>query len=136
MPAALEMDSVMKTTLSPPSSPPKQPERRAEPLPSTQLRAGRSWTPLIPRLGLILILGAAMVLGMSQFATPGVVPATAPATQFSADRASQGVAAIARAPHPMGTAAHATVERYLVNRLKALGLRPQVSSITASMPFS
>lgn len=127
----------MNTTLSPPSSLPKQSERREV---SRRLTHPPSrdpiWKAVLPRLGLILMLGAAIVLGMSQFATRGAVPATAPATQFSADRASQEVAAIARAPHPMGTAAHAAVERYLVNQLKVLGLRPQIASMTATMPFS
>ena len=36
----------------------------------------------------------------------------------------------------MGTAAHATVVGYLVNQLKVLGLRPQVASMTATVPYS
>jgi hypothetical protein len=72
------------------------------------------------------------ILGMSQLTVPGITPASAPATQFSAERAFQELKVIAHEPHPMGSPAHAAVERYLVNQLAALGLHPQIWTTTAS----
>src|SRR5947209_3263039 len=116
------------TTLAPPKRPVEAPRH-----PSPPRRRASRWKHLLPRLALVLVLGAAIVAGMAQFATPAVTPATAPATQFSADRAVQQVARIALTPHPMGSAAHASTLQYLVNRLTALGLRPQISTITATL---
>ena len=55
-----------------------------------------------------------------------VVPASAPATEFSAERAIGEVREIARAPHPVGSAEHARVRDYLLARLGALGLEPSI----------
>ncbi|MCC7266752.1 MAG: M20/M25/M40 family metallo-hydrolase, partial [Caulobacteraceae bacterium] len=54
------------------------------------------------------------------------LPATAPPTVFSAERAMADVAVIAREPHPVGSAANARVRDYLVARLRGLGLAPEV----------
>jgi len=55
-----------------------------------------------------------------------VVPASAPATEFSAERAIAEVREIAQAPHPVGSAEHARVRDYLLARLGALGLEPSI----------
>lgn len=57
---------------------------------------------------------------------PKPVAATAPASEFSAERAMTHVYAIARAPHPIGSTANDTVRAYLITQLSALGLNPQV----------
>ncbi|HVX40693.1 MAG TPA: M20/M25/M40 family metallo-hydrolase [Gemmatimonadaceae bacterium] len=62
---------------------------------------------------------------------PAPVPATAPDTVFSAERAMRHVEAIAVRPHPMGTAEHDRVRDYIVGRLTALGLAPQIQTTTA-----
>lgn len=62
---------------------------------------------------------------------PAPVPATAPDTVFSAERALHHVAEIAQRPHPMGTADHDRVRDYIVAQLNALGLRPQIQTTTA-----
>jgi peptidase M28-like protein len=127
----------MSTTLS---SPPSTAEQRAlRVAPPRVLPTGdraRWWNTLLPRLLLLVVLGASLVLGMAQLSTPRAVPATALATQFSADRAFPIVASVAKAPHPMGTTAHRSVETYLLGRLTALGLKPQISSMTATARFS
>src|SRR5215470_1690963 len=56
---------------------------------------------------------------------PAPLPATAPATEFSAERAMSDVRAIAPMPHPMGSATDAKVRAYLLARLSGLGLDPQ-----------
>ncbi len=62
---------------------------------------------------------------------PGVVPASAPATEFSAERAMAHVRGIAGRPHPIGSAEHRVVAEYVVSQLRALGLEPEVQEATA-----
>jgi Peptidase family M28 len=62
---------------------------------------------------------------------PAPVPASAPATEFSAERAMAHVREIAQRPHPIGSADHARVREYVLARLRALGLEPQVQAATA-----
>ena len=81
---------------------------------------------LLPRLAgivwILLVAGAGVWLS----APGGVVPESAPAAQFSAERAMRHVREIARAPHPVGSAEHARVRDYLLAQLSALGLEPTV----------
>jgi hypothetical protein len=80
------------------------------------------------------ILGAVLSIRLSQ--PPAPVPASAPATAFSAERAFRHVEIIARAPHPTGSAANRAVRDYLVAELRALGLEPEVQDAVASSPKS
>ena len=66
---------------------------------------------------------------------PPVVPATAPATDFSAARAMVYLRAFARVPHPMGTAAHDAAGNYIVRQLSALGVQPEVQAATVVSPL-
>jgi hypothetical protein len=60
-----------------------------------------------------------------------LVPASAPATEFSAERAMQQVREIARTPHPAGSVEHGRVRDYLVAQLEVLGLKPSVQKTTS-----
>lgn len=60
---------------------------------------------------------------------PAAGAAVSPET-FSAGRAVRHLSVIAEKPHPMGTAAHRTVQDYLVQQLSAAGLEPQVQTAT------
>lgn len=80
-------------------------------------------------LWLIGTLLAAFVLTVVTSQTPRPVPASAPATQFSAERAMADVRQIARAPHPMGSAEHARVQAYLLDRMAALGLQTSTQAV-------
>lgn len=62
---------------------------------------------------------------------PDAVPATAPDSTFSAERAMIHVRQIAERPHPMGSTDHDRVRDYVVSQLVALGLEPQVQQTTA-----
>lgn len=102
----------------------------------TDLSTVKHEHPMIERLGarLGIILGlialcAASVVRVSR--TPRVVPATAPDTVFSAERAMRHVEAIAMRPHAMGMPDHDRVRDYVVGQLVALGLKPQIQAATA-----
>jgi acetylornithine deacetylase/succinyl-diaminopimelate desuccinylase-like protein len=61
---------------------------------------------------------------------PVALPASAPPTAFSAERAMKHVLAIAKEPHPVGSTEHDRVRDYLVAQLGILGLEPQVQNTT------
>lgn len=81
-------------------------------------------------MGRLLALAAALLGGaLIAWATqqpPRVAAADAPAIEFSAARAMADVEAIGRVPHPTGSAAQLKARDYLLQRLRALGLAPQV----------
>jgi len=68
---------------------------------------------------LLLSLITAGVMGLQ--APPAPVPASAPADQFSAERAMRHVREIARAPHPLGTPEHDRVRDHLAASFRQLG---------------
>ena len=75
----------------------------------------------------LCVLGGATLLTMVLISPPAPLPADAPAADFSAARAMQDLALIAREPHPMGVfPAHAEVRDYLLSEIHALDLEPQV----------
>jgi len=76
-------------------------------------------------LTFIFILSLA-IIAVSYLVPPAVVPASAPATDFSADRAIEHLKVIAREPHPTGSIANARARDYLVEQLKHEGLEPQI----------
>jgi len=83
------------------------------------------------------LLRAALLLAICAAAfayanhVPSVVPASAPDTEFSAERAMAHVRVIADRPHPIGTAEHRGVAEYLLAQLRGLGYEPQVQEATA-----
>ena len=81
-------------------------------------------------MGRLLALAAALIMAFavawSDERTPRPLPADAPATAFSAERAMADVRAIAVAPHPMGSAANLAVRDHLIARMTALGLKPEL----------
>ena len=86
------------------------------------------------------LLGIVVALALAAFAAVSLLtleplaprPASAPASEFSAERAFSHVERIAQRPHPVGSAANAEVRDYLVDRLAALGLRPTVQEATSA----
>lgn len=79
---------------------------------------------------LLAIVGLAL-LSIFLLMPPSPAPATAPATDFSAERAMQHVRQIAKGPHAMGTSEHARVRTYLLEQMQELGLNPQVQEAMA-----
>jgi peptidase M28-like protein len=66
------------------------------------------------------------IVSLSNLVPPAMVPASAPVTEFSAERAMEHLKVIAREPHPTGSVANTRVRDYLVEQLKSLGLNPEV----------
>lgn len=82
--------------------------------------------------GTLLVLLALSWWSIWLVRPPDVVPASAPDTEFSAERAMQHIRRFARQPHAMGTAEHARVRTYLVNQLRELGLSPTIQDTTVA----
>src|SRR5512140_2484041 len=86
---------------------------------------------MLARLGTAIGLVALCAISVLRVAhTPSPIPATAPDTVFSAERALRHVEQIAARPHPMGTADHDRVRDYIAAQLTALGVKPQVQVTT------
>ena len=77
----------------------------------------------------IFICGVAW-WSIRQVSPPAVVPANAPATDFSAARALVWLSTFARIPHPVGTAAHDQVRDYIVEQIAKLGIHAEVQIAT------
>ncbi len=84
-------------------------------------------TRVATAVGLVVIAGISIVRTARP---PRPVPATAPDTVFSAERAMRHVEAIALEPHAMGMPAHDRVRDYIVGQLTAYGLHPQIQQTT------
>ncbi|OIN57360.1 M20/M25/M40 family metallo-hydrolase [Arsenicibacter rosenii] len=87
--------------------------------------------PILAAITLFLLL-ALSCLSIWLVRPPDVVPASAPDTGFSAERAMQHIRRFARQPHAMGTPEHARVRTYLIGQLQTLGLSPMVQDTTVS----
>jgi acetylornithine deacetylase/succinyl-diaminopimelate desuccinylase-like protein len=79
--------------------------------------------------GLALVLLCTALIALSN-RPPRPVPATAPASEFLAERAMEHVRAIAQRPRPSGSAEHARVRQYLIDTLGTLGLETQTQETT------
>lgn len=87
---------------------------------------------MLSRIGTALGLALLCAVSIIRVARPpGVVPAGAPDTVFSAQRALHHVEQIAQRPHPMGSADHDRVRDYIVSELATLGIRAQIQRTTA-----
>lgn len=71
-------------------------------------------------------MGAALLLAALALRVPGARDADIPADQFSAGRAMADIRIVAARPHPIGSADQPRVRDYLVSRMTALGLSPQL----------
>ena len=88
--------------------------------------------PSVPSIVALIVLAGFTLAGLTLGGPPEAVPATAPATEFSAERAMAHVSQIAQRPHPVGSADHARVRDYLVKTLEAMGLEVGRQKTTAT----
>ncbi|NES12514.1 MULTISPECIES: M28 family peptidase [Micromonospora] len=79
-------------------------------------------------LAALLAVGAGVLVDL---ATPAPRPASAPAGEFSAQRAYENVKVIAARPHVAGSAANDQVREHLVGVLRGLGLKTEVQDAVA-----
>jgi hypothetical protein len=79
-----------------------------------------------------LVLGALAAVSLLALEPPDPLPASAPTSEFSAERAFSHVEQIAERPHPVGSPANAEVRDYLVGQLEDLGLHPTVQQATSA----
>ena len=83
------------------------------------------------RLALAIAVIGGLALAWWNDKTPAPLSPQAPPQQFSAGRAMVDDRVIARVPHPVGSQANAVVRDYLVGRMQAMGLEPQVQRTLA-----
>ena len=86
-----------------------------------------------PRLLLLLVMMLSVLLGFAQFKTPAVVPTSAPATEFSAERAMTKLQVIAHQSRLIGSPANAQIRAYLMQQISAMGLQPEVQTATVTL---
>src|SRR6202162_2677639 len=85
-------------------------------------------------LTLLFILLLAIV-ALRYLVPPAVVPASAPVTDFSAERAMEHVRVIAREPHPTGSIANTRVRDYMRAQLSSQGLKTEVQKSASTTPW-
>ena len=79
-----------------------------------------------------LVLGAFAAVSLLALRLPDPLPASAPANEFSAERAFSHVEQVGEQPHPVGSVANAEVRNYLVGQLEDLGLQPTIQKATSA----
>ncbi len=77
-------------------------------------------------VSLAIVLTAFLALRV--MAPPGALPADAPATEFSAERAFGLLKDIAVEPHPLGTPAHDVVRDRILRMWRDLGFEPEIQA--------
>lgn len=88
---------------------------------------------IAPRLVLLFVMILAIWMSLAPAASaPAVVPASAPASEFSAERAMRDLAVVAAAPHPVGSPRQFAVRDYLIEQIRALGLTPEIQSTSVN----
>jgi hypothetical protein len=80
-------------------------------------------------LAVVMAVAVAVAVGVGLAArpsTPAAAPASAPETDFSAERALAHIREIAVVPHPSGTRANLAAGDYIVRQIEARGLKPEI----------
>jgi hypothetical protein len=79
----------------------------------------------------LAVLALAGLAAVRSIQPPAARPETAPASEFSAERAFQTVRTIASTPHPAGSPANDRVRDHLIAALSGLGLSPEVQDVVS-----
>jgi hypothetical protein len=101
---------------------------------TAQLDAARSNLHAGPTV--LCLLAAAAALAYYGQLPPAPVPATAPATEFSAERALTHIREVAKTTHGAGSRANDAVRQYIFDQLRALGLDPQIQKSVNAARFT
>jgi len=83
-------------------------------------------------IGIIACLLIALLVAFSLYrqTPPAAVGASAPAYEFSSERAMKHLQIIGQNPHPMGAIEHSKVRDYILQQLQTAGLTPEVLETT------
>jgi hypothetical protein len=86
---------------------------------------------------LLFVIGAILALALARFRGPAPKPASAPAGEFSAERAlAFHREVIGNVPHPVGSAEHDRVRDRLIARFRALGYDTAIQQRFACNPYA
>ncbi len=83
----------------------------------------------------LLIIFIVLAAGLSGIQPPSEVKESAPNEVFSAARAMRHVRDLCRRPHPVGSAAHDETRDVILQRLRELGLEPEVQKTSSTQKF-
>ena len=92
-------------------------------------------TPVTPRVsfwfGLVtfLFVVTLTIIGVQQLTLSKSTQVSTSPADFSSARAMKHLEAIAKSPHPIGSASHAEVRDYILGNLRELGLSPTVQKV-------
>ena len=112
-----------------------EPRPAEQPTPTSASSRDRS-RPLFPAVAAGIIVLVAGLMLWSQQRVPSPHPASAPATEFSAERAIVHVDAIGTQTRFLGSSNHERTQRYLLAELRRLGLEPRVQRTAVVNRFS
>jgi hypothetical protein len=82
----------------------------------------------------LIVLAAAVFVTIDQTLPPEALPASAPATEFSAERAIVHIKVIATEPRQVGRPGFDYARDYVMSELTALGLNPEIQRTTVTVP--
>lgn len=91
--------------------------------------------PLTSAIVTFLFVAAVALVAVFDVQPPEPLPATAPDSLFSADRAAGYIREVSSVPHPLGSTADASVRSYIVTQLRALGLTPKLDTSVVTGSF-
>jgi hypothetical protein len=81
-----------------------------------------TWASTLQTTAILLVLGLAIFLAVYGIVPSRVLPDSAPATEFSAQRAMRHIEVIATEPRPAGTEGNVRAREYIVEQLTLMGL--------------
>src|SRR5262245_61184616 len=87
-------------------------------------------TKILSAASIVLVIVAALLV-LYRLNPPRPVAVSAPATEFSGERAFKQLTIIAKSQHTVGSSEHAEVGKYIQNELTALGLSPELQQTTS-----
>jgi hypothetical protein len=85
---------------------------------------------IIHALIFFILLAAAVFVAIDQTLPPDALPASAPANEFSAERAIEHIKVIAQEPRLVGRPGFDNARDYVIDELTTLGLNPEIQSTT------
>ncbi|MEU6202040.1 M28 family peptidase [Micromonospora musae] len=116
---------------APPTPAPDRAPAHPIPSPPADRALARPRRRLVAAVAAAVALVAVGAVSLLDLRPPNPLPADAPPTEFSADRAYRDVQVIAARPHPAGSAANDEVRAHLERVLRELGLETQVQDAVA-----